>query len=162
MELDLENGLITGSHGSLAIRADDEVARKLLMLVEGECNGLGARAAAAKCGYTRQRYYQVRDCFLEGGSVALASEKRGPKTNSRRTPAVEREIIRLLFLDPEASAAVIAQKLAQRDIVISIRSVKRVIDEYGLEKKTLSRSGQTSARDHGSAAHEADPAPRTV
>jgi hypothetical protein len=36
-----------------------------------------------------------------------------------------------------ATAQVIAQKLQQTGHVISIRSVKRVIADYGLQKKTL-------------------------
>jgi hypothetical protein len=35
------------------------------------------------------------------------------------------------------SAEVIAQKLRQTGFVISTRSVERVIEDYGLQKKTL-------------------------
>ena len=45
-----------------------------------------------------------------------------------------RRIIRYKFLDPELSAEVIAQKLQQQAVPISIRSVQRVITEYGLQK----------------------------
>ena len=41
------------------------------------------------------------------------------------------------FLDPQASTAVIAQKLRQTGLPISNRSVERVIAEFGLQKKTL-------------------------
>jgi hypothetical protein len=51
-----------------------------------------------------------------------------------------RQVIRYRFLDPEASADVIAQKLRQTGFVISTRSVERVIGDYGLQKKTLSMS----------------------
>jgi hypothetical protein len=137
LQVDLEHSLVSGPHGDLPIGTDDEVARKFLMLIDGECNGLGAPAAAEKYGYSRQRYYQVRKLYTEGGAGALASQKRGPKANSRRTPDVEREIIRLLFLDPEAPASVVAQKLKQRQIDISISSVQRTISDYGLKKKPL-------------------------
>ena len=46
-------------------------------------------------------------------------------------------VIRHRFLDPDASAEVIAQKLAQTHQLLSIRSVQRVIADYGLQKKTL-------------------------
>ena len=49
-------------------------------------------------------------------------------------------MIRHRFLDPDASAEVIAQKLRQTGFAISTRSVQRVIDEYGLQKKTLPMS----------------------
>jgi len=68
--------------------------------------------------------------------------KRGPKGKSRRTGAVERQVIRHRFLDPEASPEVIAQKLRQSGHSLSVRSVQRVIAEYGLQKKTPSVPGK--------------------
>jgi hypothetical protein len=47
-------------------------------------------------------------------------------------------VIRHRFLDPDASAEVVAQKLCQSGWEISIRSVQRVIEEFGPQKKTLS------------------------
>lgn len=137
VQLDTETGTITGPDGSITVPAGDEVVCKLLMLLEGECCGLGAPAAAAKYGYSCPRYYQLRRVLSESGPAGLASEKRGPKTNYRRTDQVEREVIRLRFLDPDAPAAVVAQKLQQRGFTISLRSVERVIADYGLQKKTL-------------------------
>ena len=60
-----------------------------------------------------------------------------PRTNYRRTEEMVRQIIRHRFLDPDASAEVIAQKLQQAHHLISIRSVERVISDFGLQKKTL-------------------------
>ena len=48
-----------------------------------------------------------------------------------------RLVIRHRFLDAEASAEVIAQKLRQQGNPISQRSVERIIADYGLQKKTL-------------------------
>jgi hypothetical protein len=108
------------------------------MLIEGECEGLGPLQAAAKFGFSKQRYFQLRTAFAEHGAAALQSLKRGPKTHYRRTAEVVRQVIRHRFLDSEASPEVIAQKLCQSGWEISIRSVQRVIEEYGLQKKTLS------------------------
>jgi len=129
---------LVGAGGSLRVREDDEITRKLSMLIEGECEGLGPARAARKFGYSRQRYFQLRAAFTEAGAQALHSRKRGPKTHYRRTAEVVRQAIRHRFLDPEASAEVIAQKLTQSGWPISIRSVQRVIEEFGLQKKTLS------------------------
>jgi hypothetical protein len=127
---------LVGPGGSLTVRDDDEITRKLCMLVEGECEGLGPIEAARKFGFSKQRYFQLRAIFLEAGATALQSCKRGPKTHYRRTAEVVRQVIRHRFLDPEASAEVIAQKLTQSGWTISIRSVQRVIEEFGLQKKT--------------------------
>ena len=40
------------------------------------------------------------------------------------------------FLDPDASPEVIAQKLTQCGMHISTRSVERIIERFGLQKKT--------------------------
>jgi transposase len=138
MQFDLSAHTLSGPVGSLvASEADDEILRKLAMLIEGECEGLGAVAAAAKYGYCKQRYYQVLAAFQQGGCLALLSHKPGPKAATRRTPAVTREVIRHRFLDPDASADVIAQKIRQAGSPVSVRSVGRVLSEYGLQKKTL-------------------------
>ena len=125
-----------GPTGSLAVREDDEITLKLAMLVEGQCEGLGSTAAAKKFGYTRQRYYQILDQFKHHGAKGLESHKTGPKRHYRRTHEVVRQIIRYRFLDPNVSPGVIAQKLNQNGFPIAIRSVERVLAEYGLQKKT--------------------------
>jgi transposase len=132
---DPQTGEFRGPQGTLAVRTHDEITRKLAMLLEGECGGLGAKAAAEKYGYSRQRYYQLRRALRDQGASALQSEKRGPKTHYRRTDEAVRQVIRHRFLDPDASAAVIAQKLRQTGVRISQRSVGRVLEEYGLQKK---------------------------
>jgi hypothetical protein len=140
-QFDLEHQALVGPGGLLDVPQDDEITRKLAMLIEGECEGLGPIEAARKFGYTKQRYFQLRAAFLERGAAALASQKRGPKTNYRRTAEVVRQVIRHRFLDPEASAEVIAQKLCQSGWPISIRSVERVIEDYGIQKKTSTSAG---------------------
>ncbi len=80
----------------------------------------------------------VLKLFGEKGALALQNQKRGPKTNYVRTDEVERQVIRHRFLDPEASVDIIAQKLRQAGFAISTRSVERVIEKYGLQKKTSS------------------------
>ena len=76
--------------------------------------------------------------FKQHGAAALQTQKRGPKTNYVRTDEVERQVIRHRFLDPDASVDIIAQKLRQAGFAVSTRSVERVIEKYGLQKKTLS------------------------
>lgn len=128
--------VLEGPAGTLAVPGGDEVTQKLFMLYEGVCTDLGPTAAARKHGYTKQRFYQLLEQFEQGGAVALRNRKRGPKGNYRRTDEAVRQIIRHRFLDPDSSPEVIAQKMTQTGHPISIRSVQRVIEEYGLQKKT--------------------------
>ncbi len=138
-----ENRSLIGSDGSLVVPLDDEITLKLSMLIEGECEGLGPGQAARKYDFSKQRYFQLRTAFGAYGAIALRSQKRGPKNNYRRTHEVVRQIIRHRFLDPDATADVIAQKLRQCGLDISTRSVERVIQEFGLQKKTPSLSSKT-------------------
>jgi len=104
------------------------------MLVEGTF-GIGVKASLRKFNYTEQRYYQLLKAFKQFGFSALINNKRGPKNNSVRTHKIVQQIVRLRFLDPDANAAVISQKLKQMGMKVSIRSVERTIQQHGLQKK---------------------------
>jgi transposase len=118
----------------LRVQPNDTVALKMLMLIEG-LFGRGVKHSIKKYDYSEQRYYQVLKDFQQQGSASLRDKKRGPKQKSRRTEKIVQQIIRYRFLDPESSSAVITQKLNQNGFSISIRSVERTIQEYGLSKK---------------------------
>jgi hypothetical protein len=70
MRFDSQSHAIIGSSGRLTIPNSDDVTRKLCMLIEGECEGLGPTHSADKYGYSRQRYTQLRAALAEGGSAA--------------------------------------------------------------------------------------------
>jgi transposase len=129
--------VLSGPKGRLVVPAKDDVTLKLGMLYETQCEGRSVSETVGKFGYTRQRYYQLLHLFQEKGSRGLQKQKTGPKRNYRRTDENIRQIIRHRFLDPDASPTVIAQKMRQNNIQISTRSVERVIQDYGLQKKTL-------------------------
>lgn len=134
--------VLKGPAGTLPIQAHDKLARQLAMLFEGTCLGLGATKAAKKYGYSKQRYFQLLKAFKQGGTAAILPRKTGPKSNYVRTESVVTQIIRYRFLDPDAGADVIAQKMRQTGVGVSTRSVERTITEYGLQKKTLQVSPQ--------------------
>jgi transposase len=138
VHFDLPAHRIIGPAGELPVRPDDLVVSRFAMLIEGQCEGLGATKAADKLGLTKQRYFQLLKLFREHGSAGLQPHKPGPKHNYVRTDEVERQVIRHRFLDPDATVDIIAQKLRQAGFAISTRSVDRIIEKYGLQKKTLS------------------------
>ncbi len=114
----------------------DSVALKMAMLIEGQCM-IGVAQSIKKYDYTEQRYYQLLKQYNENGSGALINKKRGSNKQAVRTKEVTNQIIRLRFLDPFASADVIAQKLQQLAYRVSKRSVERTITEFGLQKKHI-------------------------
>jgi transposase len=138
VQFDIPARRIVGPAGELPVRPDDLVVSRLAMLIEGQCEGLGAAKAAEKLDLSKQRYFQLLRLYHEQGSAGLQGRKPGPKRNYVRTNEVVRQIIRHRFLDPDATVDVIAQKLRQAGFSVSVRSVVRVIEEYGLQKKTLS------------------------
>lgn len=152
---------LTGPAGCLQAPVSDPILPKFAMLFEGECEGLGPLAAAQKFGFSKQRYFQLRQAFEKEGTLALFNQKRGPKSNYRRTDQVLQQVVRYRFLDPEASADVIAQKLRQTGYPISTRSVERVLAQFGLQKKTP-RLPARSPRSRGSnPSHQKRKPPRT-
>ena len=134
---DQHQAQLTGPAGSLLVPDHDEITLKLAMLFEGQCEDSGPTQAAAKFDFSKARYFQLLHLYEAHGALALQSKPTGPKSNYRRTDEIVRQVIRHRFLDPEASAEVIAQKLQQTHHALSIRSVHRVIADYGLQKKTL-------------------------
>jgi transposase len=136
-----ETMFFEGPSGVLPVKANDKLARQFTMLIDGQCMGLGPTKAAKKYGFTKQRYFQLLRAFEKEGSEALIARKTGPKKNYVRTEDVVKQIVRHCFLDPDANADVIAQKLKQTGAKVSKRSVERTMTEFGLEKKTRLSEG---------------------
>jgi len=136
LQLDSHQGQLLGPSGALPLGGHDEVTCKLAMLIAGECLGLGPVEAAKAFGYSKQRYFQLRAAFTQQGAAALVNRTPGPGRHYRCTAEAVRQAIRHRFLDPDASAEVIAQKLTQGGLPISTRSVERIIERFGLQKKT--------------------------
>jgi transposase len=120
---------------SLNIQENDKVTQKFLMLLEGQ-GETGVEAAAQKFGYSRQRYYQLLRAYRQWGMIGLKDKIPGPKTASLKNNDLANWVIRYKFQDPKLDAAVIAQKLRQNGFKVSERSIQRIIERYGLQKKT--------------------------
>ena len=81
VDFDVVNSSFSGPQGTLTVPVNDEITRKLAMLIDGECGGPGPKQAAEKYGFSRQRYFQLRAAFREHGALGLLSQRRGPKTH---------------------------------------------------------------------------------
>jgi transposase len=160
LKVDLKTHQIIGPAGALPVAVSDQQAHRFLMLLEGECLERNISAIAQQYGLSRPRYYQLLEDYKAGGLPALEPQKTGPKSNYRRTDQAVRQVLRHRFLDPDASPEVIAQKLRQTHFRISLRSVQRIIADYGVQKKTLRTQPQKrpSASAH-SARRKTNPAP---
>ena len=67
-QFDPRNHMLVGPGGELYVPEDDEISRKLLMLIEGECGEAGPLQAAQKFGYSKQRYFQLRAAYQQAGA----------------------------------------------------------------------------------------------
>ncbi len=137
VQFDMPAHRIIGPAGDLPVLQDVLVVSRLAMLIEGQCEGIGAAKAAEKLDLSKQRYFQLLKLYREHGSAGLQGHKPGPKRNYVRTNEVVRQVIRYRFLDPDATVDVIAQKLRQAGLPVSTRSVVRIIEEYGLQGLAL-------------------------
>lgn len=135
---------LAGPSGRLPIPSEDKVTRKLAMLYEGQCAGLGAAAAAARFGYTRQGYYRVLHQFRDHGASAFFN-RPGPKSNYRRGEEVVRAVIRHRFQHPGAPASELVADLRAEGHRVSKRSAERIISDYGLQRRDYPK---TRARPH--------------
>src|SRR5437764_11081358 len=98
LQFDSQQGQLLGPSGALPLPGNDEVTRKLAMLIAGECFGLGPTEAAKSFGYTKQRYLQLRNAFTQQGAAALVNRTPGPARHYRRTDEAVRQAIRHRFL----------------------------------------------------------------
>lgn len=134
---DAERHQLTGPAGSLSLDPNDKLAHQFLMLLEGHCLQANVSAVAKRYGYCRARYYQLQRTFQAGGLAALLPKKTGPQSNYRRTDEAVRQVLRHFFLDPDTTAQVVTQKLRQTGFRISLRSVQRIMAQWGFQKKAL-------------------------
>lgn len=132
----LKDSVVLQGSITLEVSPSDSTVWKLSMLFEAALTeGSTIEQISNKYGYTREYFYQVLAKFKTHGSQGLQDKPTGPKTNSKRTPEVTKQVIRHRYLDPEASCEVIAQKMTQSGYPISQRSVERVVQEFGLQKR---------------------------
>jgi len=122
---------------TLEITDQDPLLWKLSMIMEAVHNpDKPIEEIASKYGYTRGHFYEiVKKLKKEGPKAFIEKKSTGPKTNYRRTEELTRQVIQHRFLDPDASCEVIAQKLKQTGYNVSQRSVERVVNQYGLQKR---------------------------
>ena len=137
---------IKGPGGSLPVRAEDEVALDLVMLIEGETSGRPLSLVLSDFGRSRSTYYEKLRRYSEQGVAGLVSRPPGPRSAWRRPLEVVRFIVTSRLRDPDRGAGQIAEDLGRVGHVVSVRSVERTLTQFG-----LTRPGRGSPERSGSA-----------
>jgi transposase len=132
---------IRGPGGTLTIRAQDEAALDLLMLIDGETSGRPLDDVLAEYGRSRSTYYEKLRRFREAGIDGLLARPPGPRTPWRRPLEVVRFIVTARLRNPERSAAEIADDLAKLGHQVSVRSVERTLTQFGVTRAPARVSG---------------------
>lgn len=125
---------IRGPGGVLPLRAEDEAARDLAMLIEGETSGQPLEAVLEAYGRSRSTYYEKLRRFREGGVEALLSRPPGPRSAWRRPLEVVRFIVTARLRTPTRNAAAIAEDLGRLGHAVSVRTVERTLTQFGLTR----------------------------
>lgn len=123
---------IRGPGGSLPIRAQDEAALDLVMLIEGETSGRSLDDVLQQFGRSRSTYYEKLRRFRKAGVEGLIARAPGPKGPWRRPLEVIRFIVTTRLRRPGRSATSIAQDLARLGHTVSTRSIERTLKQFGL------------------------------
>jgi hypothetical protein len=124
----------SGPGGSLEVRADDAVALDLAMLIEGETSGKPLEETLARFGRSRTAYYEKLRRFREEGAAGLVAKPPGPHGPWRRSQDVVRFVVTARVRDPSRSPDAIARDLAALGHEVSVRSVERTLQQFGLTR----------------------------
>jgi transposase len=140
---------IKGPGGILPIRPEDDAALDLVMLVEGETSGRALEEVLTQFGRSRSTYYEKLRRFREQGLEGLLSRPPGPRAPWRRPLEVVRFIVTTRLRHPERSAAAIAEDLALLGHPVSMRSVERTLNQFGLTRGPNKPAAPTARQPEG-------------
>ena len=128
-----------GPGGVLPIRQDDEAARDLLMLIEGETSGQPLSTVLRAFGRSRSNYYDKLRRYGMQGLAGLFRQSPGPKRPWVRTVKMMQAVVKARILDPTKSAATITAELSRAGLPVSMRSVQRVLTQFSLSAERAER-----------------------
>jgi transposase len=135
---------IKGPAGQLPLRPDDEACTDLAMLIEGETSGRPLPEVLEEFGRSRSTYYEKLRRFRELGVVGLLAKPPGPRNAWRRPLEVVRFIVTTRLRDRDRGAPQIAGDLSQLGHAVSVRSVERTLQQFGLTNSLRGVAGPGS------------------
>lgn len=89
---------------------------------------------AAEFGLTPRNIYYIIEAFEKDGWRSII-DKRGGAYNLKVTDDVEREIVKAFVGNPALKAKDIAPILEKQNIILSTKSIDRILEKHFLKKK---------------------------
>ncbi len=89
---------------------------------------------ASEFGLTPRNIYYIIEAFEKHGLRALI-DKRGGAYNLKITEDVEREIVKVFISNPALKLNDIAQILEKQSIILSTKSIDRILEKHFLKTK---------------------------
>jgi len=124
-----------GPAGSLPVPVHDAAGRDVAMLVAGETSGRPLDDVLRDFGCSRQTYQERLRAFREHGLAGLLGS-----TPRRLDPSRPQDIVRFIVTarlrDPERAPTAIAADLEHMGFRVSLRSVERTLQGFGLFRRT--------------------------
>lgn len=118
---------------------DDLVQVKYEMLRRVEVEHSSVTASAAAFGFSRLRFYQMKQAFQREGLYGLVPKKRGPQKPHKLSPEVVAFVGQQLDEEPSLSWSELAQRVkAQFELTVHPRSIERALER---QKKKRRRRG---------------------
>lgn len=106
----------------------DLVQVKYEMLRQVIVDGHAVRAAAATFGFSRVRWYQLRQRFTAEGLVGLLPQSKGPRQASKVFDEILTFILQTLQTEPELRITEMPVRVRQQfGISIHLRSIERAL-----------------------------------
>jgi hypothetical protein len=138
LDIQIKDGTLVLDAGAgqlLIIPPDNVVSKKIHMVSLAELSNLTVEEICSLFGYkTRKSYYDIRRAVLQNNIEALMLKKTGPKRPPKRSPELERRIIKLR-LTTDKNMYEISQTLNREGFPVGPRLVGQVLSDYGISKK---------------------------
>ena len=106
----------------------DLVQVKYEMLRRVIIDGQSVRAASVAFGFSRVRWYQLRQCFASQGLVGLLPQSKGPRQASKLSAEILTFILQTMQAEPELRTHEMPVRVGQQfGISVQLRSIERAL-----------------------------------
>ena len=132
--------MIEGEKGKkFKIDLQDPIQRRYELIRELKLSGKPKKDICTKYNYSRIMGYNYESAWDKDRWNGIKDKKKGPKTKSKRTEELEKQILEIRFKNPEKDMYEITDILIEEGYEVSSRTVARVLSDHGVTLKKRGR-----------------------